>query len=195
MENPGDKTFFKGIITGVQYRILHDRIVSHLFFGHRLVYAVWYQYRTERKCDHFCRSGGAIVHNPHWRLGLYFYCGICFCHHVAVARVGLDVVGLLFPKPRPLQNRKNFAITVVLLAVVNFFVIAAFSANMGQLVALATFVSFVVAPIIGYMNLKNVTSDDMPDAHHPKIGLRILTYAGIAFLSFFSIYYFWIVVF
>jgi Mn2+/Fe2+ NRAMP family transporter len=89
----------------------------------------------------------------------------------------------------------NFAIGVVVLAVINFIVIAAFGANMGNLVALATFVSFVVAPIIGYMNLKNVMSNDIPVEHRPNKNLQILTYLGIVFLSCFSLYYFYIVIF
>ncbi|NNK19430.1 MAG: divalent metal cation transporter, partial [Maribacter sp.] len=68
-------------------------------------------------------------------------------------------------------------------------------ANMGELVALATFVSFVVAPFIGYMNLKNVMSNELPEAYKPKRGLQILTYLGIIFLSVFSLIYFWMVVF
>jgi Mn2+/Fe2+ NRAMP family transporter len=83
-------------------------------------------------------------------------------------------------------------VAVILLALINFTVITAFSGNMGQLVALATFVSFVLAPIIGYMNLKNVMSKDLPLAQRPKKGLRVLTYIGIVFLSFFALYYCWI---
>lgn len=82
---------------------------------------------------------------------------------------------------------------ILLLALINFLVVSVFSANMGQLVALATFVSFVVAPIIGYMNLKNVTSNELAVHQRPSKGLQWLTYAGILFLSFFSIYYFSIV--
>jgi len=66
---------------------------------------------------------------------------------------------------------------------------------MGLLVALATFVSFVVAPIIGYMNLKNVTSHEIPAQFRPKKNLRLLTYLGILFLGLFSLYYCWMVLF
>lgn len=119
----------------------------------------------------------------------------CMTAHDAVTRVSLDIIDLLSPKAK-LQGKKAFyALGVLVLAVINFIVIATFAANMGKLVALATFVSFVVAPLIGYMNLKNVMSDDLPLEHKPKKWLQILTYAGIAFLSFFSIYYFWIEVF
>jgi Mn2+/Fe2+ NRAMP family transporter len=119
----------------------------------------------------------------------------CMTAHDAVTRVSLDVIELLSPKTKIKGKRQYFALGVLLLAIINFIMVSAFSANMGQLVALATFISFVVAPIIGYMNLKNVMSDDIPEVFRPKKGLQLLTYAGIIFLSFFSIYYFWIVIF
>ncbi len=119
----------------------------------------------------------------------------CMTAHDAVARVSIDVIDLLSPKIKLQRKKIVYAIGVLLLAGVNFLVIALFSANMGRLVALATFVSFVLAPIIGYMNLKNVLSEDIPKALQPKHWLQYLTYAGIAFLSFFSIYYFYMVIF
>ena len=82
---------------------------------------------------------------------------------------------------------------MLVLTGVNFLVLTAFSANMGDLVALATFISFVLAPLVGYMNLKNVSSDDLPEEYHPGPGLRLLTYLGIIFLSFFAAYYLWMI--
>ncbi|MBM1106025.1 divalent metal cation transporter [Aurantibacter crassamenti] len=119
----------------------------------------------------------------------------CMTAHDATARVSLDILGLLHKKPKELKGKTNFALAVIILAVVNFIVAAAFGANMLQLVALATFVSFVVAPIIGYMNLKNVMSADLPDSKKPKKWLLSLAYSGILFLAFFSIYYFIVVLF
>ncbi len=119
----------------------------------------------------------------------------CMTAHDAVTRVALDIIDLLNPKIKMTGRKGYFATGVIVLALVNFVVVTAFAANMGQLVALATFVSFVVAPIIGYMNLKNVMSDDLPKTHRPKKGLQILTYLGIVFLSVFSLIYFWMVVF
>ncbi len=84
---------------------------------------------------------------------------------------------------------------IIGLAVVNYVVLTAFGANMGTLVALATFISFVMAPIVGYMNLKNVMSTDLPANFHPKKGLQYLTYAGIVFLSLFALYYCWMILF
>ncbi len=118
----------------------------------------------------------------------------CMTAHDAVSRVSLDIIELLFPAKKEIKTKRNFALIVFLLAVVNFIVIAAFAANMGNLVALATFVSFVVAPIIGYMNLKNVMSEDVSKEYRPNRNLQILTYIGILFLSCFSMYYFYIVI-
>ncbi len=118
----------------------------------------------------------------------------CMTAHDAVTRVSLDIIDLLIPTKQLSNNRVFFSIGVLLLALVNFLVIALFGAHMGNLVALATFVSFVVAPIIGYMNLKNVTSEDMQGKYHPSRGLKILTYLGIIFLSLFSILYFWMII-
>lgn len=119
----------------------------------------------------------------------------CMTAHDAVTRVALDIIDLLKPKIKMTGKKGYYATGIIVLALVNFVVVTAFAANMGQLVALATFVSFVVAPIIGYMNLKNVTSEDLPRKYHPKRALQILTYAGIIFLSVFSLLYFWMVVF
>ena len=119
----------------------------------------------------------------------------CMTAHDAVTRVSLDIIGLLRPNKMAIHTKVNFAIGVILLAIVNFIVIIAFGANMGNLVALATFVSFVVAPIIGYMNLKNVMSNDIPEAYRPNKNLLTLTYLGIVVLSCFSLYYFYMVIF
>lgn len=118
----------------------------------------------------------------------------CITAHDAIARVSVDIMGLLFPKIGRIK-KIGLPITIILLAIINFMVITTFSANMGILIAIATFVSFVVAPIIGFMNLKNVMSHEIPLIHRPKKNLQILTYAGIVFLTLFSLYYCWMVLF
>ncbi|WP_282054703.1 NRAMP family divalent metal transporter [Maribacter luteus] len=119
----------------------------------------------------------------------------CMSAHDAIARVSVDIIDLLAPKVK-LKNKKwPFALLVILLSLINLTVVLGFSSNMGKLVALATFVSFVVAPIIGYMNLKNVMSAEIPKQLRPTKGLQVLTYAGILFLALFSVYYFWMVIF
>ena len=116
----------------------------------------------------------------------------CMTAHDAVARVSIDIIDQLSPKLKLHGKKVFFAIAIVFLAIINFIVVTSFSANMGKLVALATFVSFVVAPIIGYMNLKNVMSEDLPKEVQPKKWLQFLAYAGIIFLAVFSLYYLYI---
>ncbi len=117
----------------------------------------------------------------------------CMTAHDAVSRVSLDVLGKLLPKSKAFSKKSSFAITVLVLAFINWIVISAFSANMGNLVALATFVSFVMAPIIGWMNLKTVMGHDIAKNFRPSKGLRVLTYLGILFLSAFALYYCWLI--
>ncbi|MEQ5792505.1 divalent metal cation transporter [Muricauda sp. NFXS6] len=115
----------------------------------------------------------------------------CMTAHDAVSRVSLDVLQKLYPKKNIYNKKHAYALMVIVMAWINWIVISLFSANMGKLVALATFVSFVFAPLLGWMNLKTVTGKDVPKVHRPKMGLKILTYCGMIFLSLFALYYCW----
>ncbi len=118
----------------------------------------------------------------------------CMTAHDAISRVSIDIIRHLSTKAKELSGRKYYAAGVIVLALVNYIVVTVFSANMGFLVALATFVSFVLAPIVGYMNIKNVMSHDLPKEYRPKKGLQWLTYIGIIFLGLFALYYCWLVI-
>lgn len=118
----------------------------------------------------------------------------CMTAHDAISRVSIDIIRHLSPKAKEFSGRKYYATGVIVLALVNYIVVTVFSANMGFLVALATFVSFVLAPIVGYMNIKNVMSHDLPKEYRPKKGLQWLTYIGIIFLGLFALYYCWLVI-
>ena len=119
----------------------------------------------------------------------------CMTAHDAIARVSIDVLQKLKNKTNNntigtnKRSKSYFTLAVLALAVINLGVIVFFNSNMGKVVALATFVSFIVAPIVGYMNLKNVMSDDVASEDKPKKWLQLLTYAGILFLSLFAVYY------
>lgn len=119
----------------------------------------------------------------------------CMTAHDAVSRVSIDVINKLYPSNTLLNKNASFGFVVVLLALINWVVITSFEANMGSLVALATFVSFVMAPVIGWMNLKTVTGKDIDLENQPNKGLKLLSYIGMVFLAFFSVYYCWMVLF
>lgn len=113
----------------------------------------------------------------------------------AISRVGVDITGLLVGEHEKFTGKKYYAASIIIISVISIIVLYALSANMGIILAIATATSFVLAPIVGYMNLKNVMSNDLPDADKPKKGLQLLTYAGIFFLSCLAIYYGWVVIF
>src|SRR5690606_19502510 len=92
----------------------------------------------------------------------------CITAHDAISRVSVDVLQKLYPQKSLLRHRNAFAVMVVLLALINGAVIKLFSANMADLVGLATFISFVLAPLLGWMNLRTVMGNDMPPEHRPK---------------------------
>lgn len=117
----------------------------------------------------------------------------CMTAHDAISRVSIDLLHHLSPNEKDFSGKRPYAIGVIVLAIVNYIVVTVFSANMGFLVALATFVSFVLAPIVGYMNIKNVMSHDLPRQFHPNKGLQTLTYIGIIFLGLFAAYYCWMI--
>ena len=114
----------------------------------------------------------------------------CMTAHDAIARVGLDTIKVLGNNKTTKWRYEHF---IILLAIINFMVIWLAGGQMGSLVALATFVSFVFAPAVGLLNHKVVTQKNMPkDAKAPK-WLLLLSYVGMAFLSLFALYYCYVV--
>ena len=61
--------------------------------------------------------------------------------------------------------------------------------EMGQLVQIATVLSFMTAPLYSFLNYRLVISDAMPKEFQPKKGLKILSVLGIIFLTSFTLYY------
>lgn len=61
--------------------------------------------------------------------------------------------------------------------------------NMKSMIDFATIISFLVAPILGYMNLKVILSKDVPKESKPGKFLIVLSYTGLIVLSAFCVYY------
>ncbi|WP_345890683.1 NRAMP family divalent metal transporter [Croceivirga thetidis] len=119
----------------------------------------------------------------------------CMTAHDAVSRVSLDILDKLKESDsNQFKSKRAYGLTIVVMTLVNWLVIVAFGGHMGNLVALATFVSFVFAPILGWMNLKTVNSQRFPIENRPNKAIKLLTYLGIVFLSVFALYYLFLVV-
>ena len=63
------------------------------------------------------------------------------------------------------------------------------ASSMIQLLEIATIISFLVAPIIGYFNLKAVTSLAVPFTHRPAPSMIGLAYIGLTSMVGFALYY------
>ena len=71
-------------------------------------------------------------------------------------------------------------------------IVLAFRGQLKVLVDLATTLSFLVAPLIAWWNLKLVTSDQMPTEARPPKWLQLWAWLGLAFLTAFGGLYVWV---
>ena len=133
------------------------------------------------------------VHMGEWTYPLISFAAFatmfssCMSAHDALARVVLDIKEKAQKSNR--HNKKSYASAILLLGLLNGAVVYYFQANMGDLVTLATFVSFVFAPLLGWMNLQNLKGKEFDPKFSPSILMKFLAKAGILFLSAFAIYY------
>lgn len=70
------------------------------------------------------------------------------------------------------------------------FLLFYFSASsMIKILEYATIISFITAPIIGFFNLRAMTSQDIPAEFYPKSTLIYLAYFGLVANVVFAVYY------
>jgi len=87
------------------------------------------------------------------------------------------------------EFRTFYTIFLIMIASGSFLIISQFENNLKELVDFATVLSFVIAPIIAIFNFKLVTGKFLDKKHQPSVLLKILSYAGIVFLSGFAIFF------
>ena len=81
------------------------------------------------------------------------------------------------------QTSPLYWIVLIALAVVTVLVLELFIGNMTAMIDFATIMSFLTAPVLGYLNLRAVCSDDVPPEHQPGPAMRMLAYAGLLFMG------------
>jgi Mn2+/Fe2+ NRAMP family transporter len=110
----------------------------------------------------------------------------------AYPRILKPTTKLLLPKTFP-EEKRNKSLTYFWLGilVIGTLIILKFSSENGFkfLVDLATTLSFLTAPILGYMNWKVITGKNVNKVDQPKNWLRILNWIGLISLSLFGISY------
>jgi len=89
-------------------------------------------------------------------------------------------------------GRKIYILWAIFLSFTAVIIIGFFTKNMRSLLEIATVLSFLTAPVFAFINYRVVTSSFIPQKNHPKIWLKILSWAGISFLIGFSLIYLYI---
>ncbi|MCK0131013.1 divalent metal cation transporter [Flavobacteriaceae bacterium F08102] len=92
---------------------------------------------------------------------------------------------LLFPK----KIHGNYSAWLVCLAIGTMLILTYFKQNMLDMVKFATILSFLTAPFYAICNFILISGKYTPKKWHPSLGLKILSFLGIAFLIGFSIWY------
>jgi len=115
----------------------------------------------------------------------------------AYPRVLNPIVKYLIPNFwRKLKNKNHLIIFWLLLMITGAtFIIAYAAKTMIYLVTVATVMSFLMAPVLAWLNFKVVTSRSMPIEARPGKFLKVLSWTGIMFLLVFTvIYLYWLLV-
>jgi Mn2+/Fe2+ NRAMP family transporter len=85
------------------------------------------------------------------------------------------------PPDAPATN--GYWIALVALALLTLLVLWLFLGNLTTMVDFATIFTFITAPVLGYLNLRAVTSDDVAEADRPGPALIALAYVGLVLLG------------
>lgn len=98
------------------------------------------------------------------------------------------VFEILFPTMVPRKDsRRLYVSLLVIIALLSLVLLWVLGKNFTALVDLATILSFLTAPILGYINYRVVTSSEMPKEAQPGTGMRILSWLGLLFLTGFAL--------
>ena len=97
----------------------------------------------------------------------------------------------------PKLNNEKFTkrIRLIALAIVTggtVIIFVFFLGNMKQMVDIATIIAFLTAPILGWLNLKVIKLDHVPEEAKPNKFLIVLSWIGLFFLTLFGLYFLYI---
>jgi Mn2+/Fe2+ NRAMP family transporter len=85
--------------------------------------------------------------------------------------------------------RTFYVFFLILISAGSLVVIFQFGNNLKDLVDFATVMSFVIAPVIAIFNFRLVTGKFLEKEHQPSVLLKLLSIAGIVFLSGFAAFF------
>lgn len=108
----------------------------------------------------------------------------------AYPRVLKPLTEMLAPKIKSIKDTNWLSyLWMCILAVGAFLTIRYFASSMKFMVDLATTMSFITAPVLGWMNFKVVRGSNVPEYARPKKWLVIHSWVGLVVLTAFSVYF------
>ncbi|MDP8207612.1 MAG: Nramp family divalent metal transporter [Candidatus Electryonea clarkiae] len=94
---------------------------------------------------------------------------------------------LIFPKLKDNDTRWIYFTWMMIVCSGSMIILGFLAKSMRTMVDIATTLSFLTAPVLGYINFKVITSDQVPLEAQPPTWLRVLSWVGLIFLTGFSI--------
>ncbi|MCF8360125.1 MAG: Nramp family divalent metal transporter [Prolixibacteraceae bacterium] len=98
-------------------------------------------------------------------------------------------VALLPKKVKPSLEKKLTYVWIVVLVTGAVLLIVKYTNQMKMLVDFATTLSFLTAPVLGYLNLRAVTMKHVPEKFRPGKFLIILSWVGLFVLTAFALFF------
>jgi len=111
----------------------------------------------------------------------------------AYPRVLEPVAKIIVPKLNKEKNTKKIQTIALLIVTAGTIIIFLFFlGNMKQMVDIATITAFLTAPVLGWLNLKVIKLNNVPEEAKPGKFLIILSYLGLLFLTVFGVYFLYV---
>ncbi len=101
-------------------------------------------------------------------------------------------VELIFTKKEEVIRTKFRFFYILFLFVIlagSLIVVLQFEGNLREIVDFATVLSFMIAPVIAIINFRLVTGKFLDKEMQPSLWLKVLSFAGILFLTGFAVYF------
>ena len=96
---------------------------------------------------------------------------------------------LLLQKSSEKETRRAFVIWSVIISIGGYLIVSAYLNNLTKLVDFATILSFVIAPLAGFLNYKVIYGKEVKEEFRPSKGMKWLAISGLIFLTSFTIFY------
>lgn len=85
------------------------------------------------------------------------------------------------------DSHRLYVVLMILVAGTSLLILWLLGKSFTAMVDLATILSFLTAPVLGYINFRVVMGKEMPEGTRPSRGMQILSWLGLAFLTGFAL--------